>query len=209
MTSSPLKPSVAIDYSVLDHLRRLQYGTYAGSNEEFLARLYEAASKGRVQIWMSEICFVEALHGLENLVGDEAKRAAAEVKDTQKWAIAKEMGTRKLGYPCSKLDDTYSRLGLSFRCAGPKSKEANLLEARLLRVDGVSPGDARQLVSCAYPFDGEATEWYEPAIDWFLAEDKRLVAALDDAAREGDFPELRKLCFGSARTIVDALPQHF
>lgn len=105
-----MKLSVAIDYSVLDHLQRSQSGSYAGSNKEFLARLHSAASKRKIQIWMSEICFVEALHGLENIVGDEDKRAHAKAKDAQKWAIAKEMGTRKLGYPCSKCDDTYSRV---------------------------------------------------------------------------------------------------
>jgi hypothetical protein len=200
--------AIVLDYSVLDHLQRIDAGTYRGGNEAALRRLRDGAVNRRVEVWISEITPVEMLHGLEKLAGDAPKRRTAGEKDAAKLAIAASMFARTLGYPCSKLDDTYSRIGMSFRCAGPDAGRANALEARLLQVPGVSPGDARQLVSCAFPFDGVAVEFH-PRLDWFVAEDGPLIKALHAAMAAGSLPELAHLRCGSARDIVAAHPAGF
>jgi hypothetical protein len=193
--------NVALDYSVLDHLQRIETGTYRGLHRSALERLRDAASAGRIVVWISEICYVEMLHGIEHLPHDAAKRRDAEQKDAKKRAIAERMGARILGYPCSKFDDTYSRWDLSFRFAGPDSESASALEERLEALRGISRGDARHLVSCAYPFDGDAAE-YHPRLDWFVSEDHDLLEAVTSEIHQGRLPELADIRFGTSEDFA-------
>lgn len=82
------------------------------------------------------------------------------------------------------------------------------LEKRLRAVRGISEGDARQVVSCAYPFDGVDTQ-VQPILDWFVAEDRALIGALNGAQATGAFPELGHLQFGTVRDLVSTDPFQF
>lgn len=215
MTSLTTRPSpevaalsVALDNSVLDHLHRVQAGTYAGAHAEPLRRIRAAAESRRILVWISEVTSVEMLHGIEKIASNDLKRSNAAARDQEKSAIAAAMGARTLGYPCSKLGDTYSRLGMSFRLAGPDSHLADTLERTLLSIPGVSPGDARQLVSCAFPFDGAQVE-HHPQLHWFVAEDTALIRALTQEIVAGHLPELRQLAVGSAADLVAAHTEVF
>ncbi|MBI3779832.1 MAG: hypothetical protein HY278_02045 [candidate division NC10 bacterium] len=200
--------AVALDYSVLDHLQRVQDGTYNGTRAEALRRIRAAGEGQRIDVWIAEITPVEMLHGIEKVATDDAKRARAAARDTEKEAIAAAMYARILGYPCSKLDDTYSRLGMSFRLAGPDTHLAEALERRLLSIKGVSAGDARQLVSCAFPFDGVQIDFH-PRLDCFVAEDVDLIRALIAEVAAENLPELRHLTFGTSEEIVAKYPWTF
>ncbi len=199
---------VFLDLSVLDHLQRIEAGAYVGGNEDALRRLRVCAENRRVDTWISEITFVEMLHGLENLAGREQQRQAAAGKDAAKQAILASMSVRTLAYPCSRFDDTYSRWDLSFRFAGPDTERATQLETRLLQLHGVSAGDARQLVSCAFPTDGDQGALH-PDLDWFVAEDRRLIVAVNAAMSSGQFSELAHLRCGSTNDLVAAHPTLF
>ena len=130
MKTTPL--ALALDYSVLDHLQNIQDGTYKGKRELALSRIRAAAECGRVEIWITEITPVEMLHGIEKIIGDEASKELAKARDQTKQAIALAMHARKLAYPDSKLGDSYSRLGMSFRTCGRDTERAIALEAKLL-----------------------------------------------------------------------------
>jgi hypothetical protein len=199
---------VALDYSVLDHLQRIQGGTYSGIRAEALRRIRAAGEGRRLEVWIAEITPVEMLHGIENIAADEAKRTQAAARDKAKEAIATAMGSRTLAYPCSKLGDRYSRLSMSFRLAGPDSHLAEAFERRLLSIKGVSAGDARQLVSCAFPTDGTDVGFH-PQIDCFVAEDVTLVRALQGEVAAGNLSELRHLSIGTSDEIVAAHSSHF
>ena len=67
--------SIAVDYSVLDHLYRIEAGTYKGPNEMPLTRFRRAAELGVVDVLISEITPVEMLQGLENVATDSARLA--------------------------------------------------------------------------------------------------------------------------------------
>ena len=200
--------AVALDYSVLDHLQRIQAGTYTGVRAASLSRIRAAGESRRVEVWIAEITPVEMLHGIEKIAADDAKRTQAVARDKTKEAIAMAMGAKTLAYPCSKLDDTYSRLGMSFRLGGPDSHLADALERRLLSIKGVSAGDARQLVSCAFPTDGTKVDFH-PRLDCFVAEDIELVRALRNEVAAGNLPELGHLSIGTADEIVAAHASHF
>jgi hypothetical protein len=122
--------SVVLDYSVIDHLQRIEAGSYGGRNKDALQRLRVAAEAGRVEIWGSEITFVEMIRGIENLAGREERKKIVAIKDEAKRVIMDKMGVRRLGYPCSRCDDAFSRLDVSFRCAGPNTDQAMLLESK-------------------------------------------------------------------------------
>ncbi len=198
--------SVAVDYSVVDHLYRVQAGTYNGPNASALEHFRQAAEDGRAEVWIAEITPVEMLHGREKVAAESVKLARASAKDDQKNDICTAMRARYLAYPCSKVDDTYSRLGMSFRTAGPNSEDANRLEQKLLGIKGVSAGDARQLVSCAFPTNA-ATVGLSVTLDWFVAEDAELVEAVVRAVAAGALPELAHLSFGSTAALVVAHPE--
>jgi len=111
MTAAP-KIALVLDTSVVDHLHRVDVGTYRGANEPALRRLRASAEQRKIDIWISEITGVEMLHGLENLSSREAARRSAAARDAAKEALMSAMGARRLGYPCSRFDDTYSRLDM-------------------------------------------------------------------------------------------------
>lgn len=204
--SRPL--SIALDYSVIDHLHRVATGSYKGADAIPLLRLRAAAETGMVETWGAEITFVEMLLGVRKVAEREEALRTATAKDVAKRAIMQEMRVRRLGYPASRCDDGYSLLGYSMRCAGPHATEAIVLEERLRRIPGVSEGDARQLVSCAYPFDGD-TLTFSCHLDWFVSEDGRLVRAINSALATGEFSELAHLRFGTVRDLVAANPESF
>lgn len=192
--------SIALDTTVLDHLYRIEAGTYKGSSASSLGRLFSAATEGRILVWVSEIADVEMLHGIEPIT-DLSKAEVIAAKDVAKRCIGRKMKASVLGYPCARLGDTYSRLGVSFHLACADSKMAGAFEQRVLDLAGVSPGDARQLVSCAFPFDGEKPE-QKPRIDWFVAEDRRLIAAMNDELNRQLLPELASVRFGTADDLM-------
>jgi hypothetical protein len=194
---------VVLDYSVLDHLGRIQDGSYAGQHTAALSRLRHAAELASVVVWMAEITPVEMIHGIEKVHNQPAKHQTASERDARKVAVARAMNACRLGYPCSKIGDTYSRIGLSFRLAGEKTHLANALEKRLGAVKDVSAGDARQLVCCAFAFDGSDTSFH-PRLDWFVSEDERLVRAVRTEQGAGRLPELLQLRIGSASELASA-----
>lgn len=124
-----------------------------------------------IAVWVCEISLVEMLHGIEKLANEPIKLEHAKDKDAHKRDILKKISVRQLGYPCSRFDDDYSRYGLTFRYTGPDSDKAEEIESRLLKASGISRGDARQLASGAFPFDGEHVERH-PILNWFVTEDR-------------------------------------
>ena len=204
--SRPL--ALALDYSVVDHLHRISMGAYPGADAAPLLRLRIAAETGVVETWGAEITFVEMFLGIQKVSEREEALRTARAKDEAKQGIMREMRVRRLGYPGSRCGDKYSLLGYSMRCAGPDTGAAILLEERLRRTPGVSEGDARQLVSCAYPFDGDSLT-FGCHLDWFVTEDARLVRAIKAASPAGAFPELERLRIGTAADVVAEHPDVF
>ncbi len=190
-----------LDYSVIDHLHRLASGTYTGKHGAALHSLEAGAATGKYELWMAEITEVEMIIGRENPKIDQGRVPEFVRKDCEKFAIAEKLGVRWLGYPCSKLGDEYSRLGVSFRLAGPDSLIAAALERRLEQIAGVSVGDPRQVVSLVHGFD-DADVSFRPAIRWLVTEDARLCAALCGEANAGRLPELVNVHIGSVAEFV-------
>ncbi|HNT28123.1 MAG TPA: hypothetical protein PKH10_08090 [bacterium] len=197
------KPSIFLDYSVIDHLFRIQEGSYNGPHSSALQSLRYLAEKRGIDVWISEITPVEMLLGTEKIELDAKKKEYVAKKDKAKLSILKSMGVRTLGYPCSKFDDDYSRLDLSFRLAEEESGIADEVEKQLLTIPGVSCGDARQVVSCAFPFDSEKTEIH-PRIEWFVAEDLRLIKAINGQIKSGKLGEIAHLKFGCTETFLNS-----
>ena len=103
--------AIYLDYSVLDALQRIQANkTCNSSKHRALQRLRASAERQYVEIWISEIAFVEMVHGIEKVFGNDAKRNNASSKDSKKREIASAMFAKVLGYPCAKTDDTYSQV---------------------------------------------------------------------------------------------------
>lgn len=196
-------PVAFLDYAVLDHLQRLDSGTYSGGAGDRLACIRALAARGSVQLWMSEIAKVEMLLGLENDHLSVDQRARAMDKDRRKLEIANEIGVKWLTYPASKCDDRYSRFGLSLRCAGPTWSAANGFEISLAQYAGVSAGDARHLVSMCYGVDTERLD-YRPRIRWFVTEDSKLRTAIDGLP---SLPELRGVRVVDSKVFVEEIEQ--
>ena len=97
---------------------------------------------------------------------------------------------------------------MSFRLASSDSDLADALEQRLVSVKGVSTGDARQLVACAFPTDGTKVDFH-PRLDCFVAEDVGLVTALKVEVAAGNLPELGHLSIGTSEEVVAAHSSHF
>src|SRR5687767_12763313 len=85
------RPQIVLDYSVLDHLYRLQVGTYKGPYAHALTRLRTAAEDRRIEVWLCEITPVEMLQGLERLAGSGTAQTVASNRDAEKIAISKAM----------------------------------------------------------------------------------------------------------------------
>ncbi len=154
-------PKIAfLDYQVIDYILRVAIGKYSGVFAGALKLLEYGAATGKYQFWMSEISKVEMIIGLENPLIERSQVSTLIQKDENKINITKNLGVKWLGYPCSKLDDQYSRLGVSFRVSGPEWSIASAFEAKIERVLGVSAGDARQIVSLVLGFDDENTPFH-------------------------------------------------
>lgn len=200
--------SIVVDYSVIDHLHRIEAGLYQGAHAAPLLQLRAAAETGAIEAWGAEITFVEMFLGIQNVSDQDEAARFAMAKDLAKRAIMRQMLVRRLGYPCSRCDDEYSLIGLTMRCAGTNTDAAIRLEDRLRKIAGVSEGDARQLASCAYPFDGDSLS-FDCALHWFVTEDRRLVRAIAAAVSAGTLPELAHLRFGSSADVVAAHQAEF
>lgn len=194
--------NIFLDYQILDHLFRIENKTYTGTDETALTELRKKAEKQVVNIWMSEITEVEMIHGKNNPRINDAKRCLIRTNDQKKLAIAKTMNIKWLTYPCSKLDDNYSLLDVSMRFSGPKWNEANTFEKWLLTIEGVSPGDARQVVSCICGSDVNALDEM-PVIEWFLTEDLALRSALINVKSESKISDFSQMKIGTVSEFVN------
>lgn len=190
--------AVFLDYSVLDHLFRLNTSRGKGLPGMALTNLKRRAETHEIVPWMSEITKVEMLLGIENDQIAAAKRAKCEEADHAKLKIAESMGVQWLAYPCSKFDDKYSRVDLSFRCSGPDWLAARALEESLGDLPGIRrKGDPRQIVSCLLGRDTKDLD-RRPDIRWFIAEDADLVTALRELQVDGGIVELVGLQIGTS-----------
>jgi hypothetical protein len=196
--------NVALDYVVLDHIVRVAEGRYEGCGRQGLERLESLAADREIVAWVSEISWVEMLQGQEKAARHPGLDAFRR-RDDAKRRVAEKMRARVLGYPCSRCDDDFSRLELSVRCAGSDWEWAFDLEKRLLATNGVSRGDARHLVCCAFPFDADSPN-IRPKLDWFVSEDHALVRGLGGAVARGELPELAHMQFGLVAELVATLP---
>jgi len=194
--------NIFLDYQILDHLFRIENKIYTGKYELALTELRKNAEKQVVNIWMSEITEVEMIHGKNNPQINEDKRCLVRTKDQKKLSIAKTMNIKWLTYPCSKFDDNYSLLDVSMRFSGPKWNEANRFEEWLLTIEGVSPGDARQVVSCIYGSDVNALD-KKPVIEWFLTEDLALCSALINVMSKSKISEFSQMKIGSVSEFMN------
>lgn len=194
--------NIFLDYQILDYLFRIENKTYNGNQRLELIELRKKAEKQVVNIWMSEITEVEMIHGENNQRINEAKRCLARTNDQKKLAIAKTMNIKWLTYPCSKFDDNYSLLDVSMRFSGPKWNEANRFEKWLLTIKGVSPGDARQFVSCIYGSDVNALD-KKPVIEWFLTKDLALRSALIYVKSKSKISKLSQMKICSVSEFVN------
>lgn len=190
--------AVFLDYSVLDHLFRLKTSRGEGLHGMDLTNLKRRAETHEIVPWMSEITKVEMLLGIQNEQIPVAKRAQCEEADHAKLRIAESMGVQWLTYPCSKFEDKYSRLDLSFRCAGPDWPAARALEESLTKERGIGPkGDPRQIVSCLLGRD-TLNLGRRPDIRWFIAEDGDLVTVLRKLQIDKGIIELVGLQIGTS-----------
>jgi hypothetical protein len=182
--------NVFLDYSVVDHIWRLDNRCYVGKHGAALATLRQKATDGELALWMSEISEVEMVQGQQNPKLNADKLSHVREKDRGKLLIAASMGVRWLTYPCSKLDDGYSLTNLSFRTASPSWNEASDLERTLEHIRGVSRGDARQIASWLFGTHAEFIGC-RPLIPVFLSEDEDLVEALANVQVTATFSALK------------------
>jgi hypothetical protein len=200
--SSPLRV-LFLDYEVLDHMHRIDTCRYTGKSAAELTALRQAAVAGNIQVWMSRVTSVEMAIGLENPKLSPAQLSMASQNDEAKRIIANSMCVRWLTHPASKFNDTYSRANLTLRAAGPEWLKANALENQLLKLPGVSKGDARQVVSCVY---GQAEDdGQQPPIWWFVSEDRELRTALTDAQAANVVSELVGLQVLSVKAFINSI----
>ncbi len=206
MMSSPVLPPqvLFLDYQVLDHMCRIETDRYAGTSAAELTILRQATVSGNVEVWMSKVTRAEMAIGLENPKLTPAKSETAKRNDMKKFAIAKSMRVRWLTFPACKSDDTYSRSDLTLRSGGlPDWLKANALEGQLLKLSGVSAGDARQVVSCLY---GQAEDDGSlPVIRYFVSEDGPLRMTLANAQAANTVSELAGLQILSVKAFVDGM----
>jgi hypothetical protein len=190
---------IFLNYEVLDHMQRLDDGSYAGKNEKALKKLKKDAASGKYEIWMARITQVEMILGRENPNLDSEKREHINSKDSAKLRIAEEMGVRWLNYPCSGYDDSFSRWDVTFGYSDNSERwlSAKELEKRLdIIIPDDNKADSRQVVSLVYGFevkeldDNILVPPETPKIGWLVTEDKDLRQALQEAIEAGRLNEL-------------------
>lgn len=212
--TSPVSPQrvLFLDYSVLDHMHRIDVGTYIGTykgtSAAELTALRQAAVAGDIEVWMSRITSVEMVIGLENPTLTSTKLAAANQNDTDKRAIANLMHVRWLTYPASRSDDWgkdstgYSRIDLTLSSVDPDWPKAKALEDQLL-LGVAKKGDAQQVVSCVY---GKAEDdGRRPAIRYFVSEDGPLIRTLQGAQAANAVGKLVGLQVRSVKAFVNGM----
>ena len=169
---------IFLDLQILDHIWRARNGQYARNYAHVLRQIEEAATSDRHSFFMSEISKVEMHHGFKNPNIDEARRQVVEKKDREKLELAEQMKIKWIMYPCSKYKDKYSLYEISLRYGGSFWNQANELELTLEALDGISIGDARQVVSMIYGSKEEGLN----DVDVFVSKDRKLVNGLRDNA---------------------------
>jgi hypothetical protein len=152
---------------------------------------------------MAKITEVEMIMGRENQEIYENRIPSLEKKDSEKLSIARDLGVHWLEYPCSRPDDNYSRLDLTFTPDG--CPDAGDLESRLENVRGVSEGDARQIVSLIYGHCYSNGQYYKPIIDYLLTEDKRLLSALNSEKKQRRLLELNNIEVSSVSDFMSKM----
>lgn len=192
---------VFLDYQVIDHLYRVENGNYNGKNKSALQCFKVKALAGHYELWMAEITRVEMIIGQENPSVNPSRIPEFDQKDKEKLAIAKRLDVRWLGYPCSKIDDQYSRIDVSLRIEGPEWSMAENFERRIKQISGVSTGDACQIVSLVHGFDDENLS-LRPAIQWLVTEDEPLRKALGRLKDLGQLTELSQINIISVEELV-------
>lgn len=191
--------NVFVDYSILDHLLRVQDGRYTGQYAKILSKIKEHAKKANVQYYVAENSRVEGVIGIQRSLASKEQKQKYKTRDKEKVHIANEMNAIRVPYPCSKTNDEYSLLDLSFRCAGQFWKDANDFENVLLKVEGMSTGDARQIVSMVYGIkEAESIA----RIDYFLAKDDDLIKGINSEKACGKLRELENIEFVSPEDFV-------
>ena len=194
--------NIFLDYQILDHIYRIRMGTYKSSHKLSLQKLKGYAENGKYRFYMSQITKVEMLQGLENpqLMNTEVEKYS-EI-DTEKLNIANEIDIIWLSYPCSKSNDNYSRSNVSMESSGTQWAKADRLEGELKRIDGVSPGDARQVVSMKY---GTGTSNTTIQFDWFVSNDNNLVESINKEFKQMRLQELVGTHFGTSSDFINSL----
>ena len=125
---------------------------------------------------MADISHVEMLHGLEKGGLPKSQVEKYRKRDHAKIEIAENMHVIWLSYPASKTNDTYSRLDLTLRTADSNWARAYELESELESIDGISTGDARQIVAMKYGVDSKQNGF---KITYYLSEDNDLIKAVN------------------------------
>ena len=199
---------VFLDYTVIGKLYQINMGEYNGSivEKERLKKLQSLAEERKICCYMSDISKVEMLHGREKSDSSGEQVERYKEKDESKLKIAGEMGVVWQSYPASRLNEHletreypfgYSRLNLTLTALDEHWVKAYEIEKKLLLIKGVSPGDARQIVSMVFGsplFEGKD----------FVAKDKRLVNGIKEEIRQGKLNELTKYFFGSVQDFLSA-----
>lgn len=202
MTGPPSPTQVLfLDYSVLDHIHRVDAERYSGQSATALMALRQAAAVGGIEIWMSRVTSVEMVIGLETPNLSQAKLATASQNDKDKYIIASSMHIRWLTYPANRSDDNYSRVSLTLGSDGLLDWEkAKALENKLALLGVSKKGDAQQVVACVYGRSED--DGRQPVVRWLLSEDGKLRKALNRALAANALGELARIKVLSVKEFV-------
>ena len=196
--------NIFLDNMVIDYLFRITVQQYNSPHKLSLEEIRSLAEKGRVRCFMALITRVEMLHGLEKAGLPAPKVLECARNDSSKLRIAEQMNIVWVSYPASRGDDTYSRSDLTLRSWGPQWNIAHALEEKLLRIQGISNGDARQIVSMLYGVDQFGAKCDFNA---FVTEDGPLLTAIKREVVRGSLSELDGVHFCNAREFIDTFAE--
>jgi len=194
--------NVFLNYEIIDHLYRMSAGTYQGLHEASLNTLKSLATDGTIHYYMSQITPVEMLQGLENPAISAQQAQTYRVRDDKKVRIANGMKVIWLRYPVGKSNDSYTRTNISASTASPHWIVADQLEQALIALQGVSPGDARQVAAMRFGTDQSNSTIQ---FDWFVAHDSDLIQAINLALNLNQLQDLAGIRFGTSTDFVNSL----
>jgi hypothetical protein len=194
--------NVFLDYVIIDHLQSILERTYRGSNESSLLKLKSLGEMRKFQLFMSDITRVEMLHGLEKNSLSKSQIEKYRKRDHAKMKIAENMHVIWLSYPASKTNDTYSRLDLTLRTADSNWARAYELERELESIDGISLGDARQIVSMKY---GGGSKQNDFKIIYYLSEDNDLIKAVNNEFANDRLKALNTIRFEKVTDFISGI----